>query len=325
LSLLLTSIGVSAAFADTIAPYDVNNSGLIVGQNFTASGVYQSFVYNQNTGIYTFLSPPGATNSNAVGINDTNQIVGAYGNSTGNFGYRYSGGVFSTISVPGAYQSSPSQFFSGTGTEATGINNGGVIVGTWDPSNTAAAEGFIYNGTTFTNTSISDGGAYTTLYGVNDSGEISGFTTTFSGNSRVRSGFVYNNGVFTPINYPGASSTIVQGINDSGQVVGFYNLAGVTSGFIYEDGNFTSIMYPGSSATALFGISNDGELVGTYTCTSGSCPFSDPGFYATPTAGGGYSFNTIPDPTPEPDTFVLLGGGFAIVMINTRLRRRERS
>lgn len=320
--MLLGSFAGIDAHADSITPYSVNDNGLIVGQDFTTSNTYRAFVYDPNTGTFTFLSPPGATNAIAVGINDNNQIVGSYGSSTGNFGYLYSGGVFSTISVLGAYQTSPSQFFSGTGTVASGINGAGVIVGSWNPSVTAPETGFIYDGTVFTNTSISDGGRYTDLYGINDSGEISGYAIAFSGRTRTYFSFVYNSGVFTPISYPGATSTIVQGINDNGVVVGFYSLAGVTSGFIYDNGTYTSMMYPGASTTNLFGISNNGEIVGSYTCTSGACPFSDPGFFATPNGSGGYSFQTIADPTPEPGTMAIFVGGLGLLAVNT-LRRRK--
>jgi len=315
--LLLALLAATPALADSVVMYGVNDNGLIVGQDFTSAGTYLAFLYSQSTGMYTFLNPPGATNAIAVGINDSNQIVGAFGNSAGNFGYLYSGGTYTTISVPGAYQSFPSQFYSGTGTVASGINDNGVVVGSWDPSATAANEGYTYNSNTgqFTNTSISDGGAYTLPYGINDSGEISGNVDTFPSGQRVITGFIDNGGVFTSISYPGASSTIVQGINDSGAVVGWYTLGGVTTGFIYINGAFTSIMYPGSSATELTGISNNGEIVGFYSCSSGTCPLSDPSFYATPKQGGGYSFNTIPDPAPDPGTAVLFGAGLLLLAI----------
>ena len=307
------------SFADTIVPYAINNGGVIVGQDYNSQGVYESFVYNTGTQTFTFLTPPGATNSIAVGINDSGQIVGTYGTSTGNYGYLYSGGTYTTLSVPGATQS-PGTFFyyanpNAIGTDATGINDNGEIVGDWSGSSGEA--GFIYSAGSFTNTSITDGSVFTALYGVNDSGVISGYTQT------PAAGFLYSSGTFAPINYPGASRTVVQGINDSGEVVGFYTLDGSTWGFIYSDGTYTSIAYPGSSQTDLFGISNNGEIVGSYTCSSGLCPFSDPAFYAVPTQNG-YSFQTIDAPTPEPASALLIGGGLAALFSTMRARRARR-
>jgi hypothetical protein len=294
-----------ALFADTITPYGVNDSGLIVGQDYTTQGTYQAFVYNPATQAYTFLTPPGATNSNAVGINDSGQIVGSYGNSSGNYGFLYSGGNYTTLNVPGAVQVSPSSFFSGTGTTATGISDNGEIVGSWDSSGTNY--GYTYSAGSFLNTGITfDSSAFTTLYGVNDSGLVSGYSA--SGSSRPS--FLYDGSTFTPISFPGASGTVVQGINDSGEAVGFYTLNGQTSGFTYVDGTYTSIMYPGANSTSLFGISNNGEIVGDYSCTSGGCP-SDPAFYAIPTLNG-YSFTTVDPPAPEPGTILLVGGVLAL-------------
>jgi probable HAF family extracellular repeat protein len=306
-------------FADTITPYAVNDSGLIVGQDYTTQGIYQAFVYNPATQAYTFLTPPGATNSNAVGINDSGQIVGGYGNTSGNYGYLYSGGIFTTLSVPGAFQYSPSTFFDGGGTSAEGINNAGEIAGTWTNSS-GYEQGFEYSGGTFTDTGIDEPGeSYTALYGINDSGLISGNAFNFvHGVRSVNSAFLYNGSTFTPIAYPGATSTTVQGINDSGDAVGWYSLDGQTSGFTYNDGTYTSIMYPGANSTNLFGISNNGEIVGEYTCTSGGCPFSDPAFYAIPTQNG-YSFTTIDPPAPEPGTMLLVGGVLALGATRRRI------
>lgn len=315
--LFAVTVLAMTAFGDSITPYAVNNNGLIVGQDYTTAGTYESFLYNTGTGVFTFLTPPGSTQSIAVGINDSNQVVGAYLNGTGNYGYLYSGGTFSTLSVPGAHISTPFFYYGGAGTLASGINDNGDIVGDWSPTNSSPGQGFFYNGTSFSNTTISSPGAATTqLYDVNDSGQISGFTVTGSGATAVRAGFIDNGGVFTAINFPGASSTIAQGINDSGEVVGFYTLNGVTSGFIYQDGTFTTIVYPGASATDLFGISNNGEIVGSYTCASGC----DPAFYATPLPGGGYSFQTFAIATPEPGTIALLGAGLVALLIQKTRR-----
>jgi probable HAF family extracellular repeat protein len=79
---------------------------------------------------------PGGGGTDAHGINDAGQIVGAYGDATGGHGFLYSGGTFSTINVP----------FPGTlGTDAHGINNAGQIVGRYVDA-TGREHGFLDNG-----------------------------------------------------------------------------------------------------------------------------------------------------------------------------------
>jgi hypothetical protein len=308
----------TAAFADSITPYAVNDSGMIVG-SYAVSGCvgaqcYQAFIYNPNTTAYTFVTPPGSTSSQFVGINDSGQITGTYGNTSGNYAFLLSGGsggTYTAINPPGVLQITPSAPFNGGGATATGINNNGEIVGDFTNAS-GTTVGFTDSGGTFTNTDIADSaaaGATTTLYAVNDSGLISGFTVTYVGSVRTETSFLYNGTTYTTISYPGSSSTIVQGLNDSGEAVGFYTLDGVTQGFTYLNGTYTSVMYPGASTTDLFGISNNGEITGEYTCASGGCPFSDPAFFAIPTQNG-YSFTTIA--TPEPGTLLLVGAFLAL-------------
>jgi hypothetical protein len=246
-----------------ITAYGVNDSGLIVGVYGATS--QSAFVYNPATNAYTFFSYPGATNTAAVGINDSGQISGSYTTNSGNYGFLLSDGTYTTISVPRAVQSvqggtTSYNLFDGGGTTVSGINDNGVIVGSWQSSLPPGSPGFVYSGGTFSSEDISYPSSAefvdTGLYGINDSGTASGTAGYRSSGGVTQIGFLYNTGTnaFTPIIYPGATSTLVQGINDSGEVVGFYILAGQTSGFTYLNGVFTSVMYPGSNYTELFGI-----------------------------------------------------------------------
>ena len=66
--------------------------------------------------------------------------------------------------------------------------------------------------------------AFTFPFGINDRGQIVGFTASDPAVTEVH-GFLLAKGVegpFTPIDFPGAPRTVAFGINDRGQIVGVY-------------------------------------------------------------------------------------------------------
>jgi probable HAF family extracellular repeat protein len=77
---------------------------------------------------------------------------------------------------------------------------------------------------------------------------------------------VLHAGVFTPINFPLATSTSAFGINDAGEIAGFYSdAAGNAHGFIYGDGAFSTVDVAGARGTQLIRIKNGGQVTGVYT------------------------------------------------------------
>lgn len=76
-------------------------------------------------------------------------------------------------------------------------------------------------------------------------------------------GFLLQGGVFTPVNFPLATSTTAWGISDTGEIAGFYNdAAGNTHGFIYADGAFSTVDVAGARGTQLTRIRNGGTVTG---------------------------------------------------------------
>src|SRR4051795_5836147 len=75
---------------------------------------------NAATFSFTQIDVPGASFTQAFGINDAGQIVGTFQDSTGPHGFLDTGGSFTQIDVPGA-----------SFTTANGINDAGQIVGTF--------------------------------------------------------------------------------------------------------------------------------------------------------------------------------------------------
>jgi choice-of-anchor C domain-containing protein len=98
-------------------------------------------------------------------------------------------------------------------------------------------------------------------HGINDSGQVVGF----SGDGSVH-GFLYSGGVYTTIDFPGASKSRLGGINDAGEMVGNYNVGDnlTTHGFLYSGGVYTTIDFPGANTASADGINNSGQITGSY-------------------------------------------------------------
>ena len=97
-------------------------------------------------------------------------------------------------------------------------------------------------------------------YGINDAGLIVGTP----GIADSRSG-----GEFTPIVFPGSTTTIARDINNLGQIGGYYTDATGTHGFLSNGSAFISIDVPGAQTTRVLGLNDVGQIVGTYTDSLG--------------------------------------------------------
>ena len=90
--------------------------------------------------IFNTFDDPSATNgTQAFGINDMGQIVGAYFDATGMHGFLESGGMYTTLVDPSATR----------GTIAEGINAAGQIVGTYFNGGNNS-DGFVLSGGVYT-------------------------------------------------------------------------------------------------------------------------------------------------------------------------------
>ena len=216
---------------------------------------------------FTQIDVPGATDTEAYGINDAGQIVGAFGNNTGVHGFLDTGGSYTTIVVPGAPLI----------TTAQNINNVGQIVGIF--GNNFVQHGFLDTGGNFTQLDVpglSGLQQYTIANGINDAGQIVGSYSDsqhlFMGQSSQ--GFVYTGGNFTPLNVPGATNTAAYGINNLGQIVGTFSNSSLNShGFLDTGGNFSQIDVPGATDTVAYGINDAGQIVGTFDDSTGHHSF----------------------------------------------------
>jgi uncharacterized membrane protein len=126
----------------------------------------------------------------------------------------------------------------------------------------------------FTFTALDAPGAngVTSAYGINDAGQIvgySGCSSNFSGSC----GFLWSGGMFSTISDPSGFVTEATGINDAGEIVGSASVGG----FLDNGGTFTAITSPSFPSVEPRGINIAGEIVGTNNGSGSGSSFLDDG------------------------------------------------
>ncbi|MBA3915627.1 MAG: hypothetical protein H0X25_17575 [Acidobacteriales bacterium] len=247
------------------AIFGINNSGDVVGY-YAANSAYHGFLLSK--GSYTTIDYPGAPDTYLLGINDQGQVVGEAVNPerTGTVGivYDMATQMFSKSgSFPNAY------------TVFSAINNAGAIVGAVEMAGSTNDIGFELVDDTYSelrspalvsvspnainSSGESIGNAVNSLgtgvnflfhgdfqrsgipneiayaSGINDAGAIAGY---YYPNTSSCDGFLYQNGIFQPLSFPGSTDTIGRAVNNANAMVGYFNIGSVTHGFLYipEDG-----------------------------------------------------------------------------------------
>lgn len=217
---------------------------------------------------YTFQTlnnPADPTFNQLLGINDHGTIAGYFG--SGQPGHPNKGYLLAR-----PYSSYLNENFPGSvQTQVTGLNNRGYTVGFWADANNDNF-GFAEHNGLFTvyQDPATGTGTVNQLLGVNDSGTAVGFYTDGSGASH---GYEVDlaTGRYTPIQVPGATTTVASGINEEGDVTGFStNAHKVTFGWVLHDGRISTFGFPGSTNTTPLGINAEGEIVGAYVDGGGN-------------------------------------------------------
>jgi len=163
--------------------------------------------------------------------------------------------TFKDVNAPGA-----------TETDTYAINDNGVITGDYIDS-AGVQHGMILKGTTLTTIDNANCTSGISFYGINANLGLAGWCNGSSGTIA----FTYNNGKFTTISPPGATSTEANGINSKGVVVGSYvDSANVTHGFVLIGKKYTTLDVPGAAGfTVAWSVNNSG-VIGVYGLNSAS-------------------------------------------------------
>jgi uncharacterized membrane protein len=252
--------------------FGINSSGQIVGTYFDSKrGKIRGFF--DDGGVVRAIDVPFPKVSYLLclcGINNSKDIVGEYVGTNGE-GHAFldheNTGVFKIVDFPGAIASG-----------ASGINNGGQIVGDYRDS-ARRLHGFLRTAGQYRTIDVP--GFHTTAGGINSIGWIVG---GFYDRTGKEHGFLYRAGHYQTIDVPGAPSTELEGINNQGQIVGVYrNSTGAMRGVLYSEGILRAIKvpFPVASDTEAYGINDLGQIVGVYSDGKG-----DHGFIATPAGHG---------------------------------------
>jgi parallel beta-helix repeat protein len=163
------------------------------------------------------------------------------------------GQTYTIIDYPGA-----------TATSATGINNGGDILGYYQVPG-VASRGFLLSAGKFTQIDYPDAKS-TNPRGISAQGDIVG---TYSDTGGTQHGFLLSKGKFSTLDYPGAGVQ-PQAINSAGDIVGMIQFPGKPmQGFLLKGGTWTMNDYlldvPSTTMNCYLGINDAGVMVGHWT------------------------------------------------------------
>jgi probable HAF family extracellular repeat protein len=156
---------------------------------------------------------------------------------------------FHTVNVPGSTQTYPS-----------GINNAGVMVGSYEDT-ANAFHGYILKGKKITTLDVPRG-SNTSVGHLTRKGTIR-IVGSYKNSAGRYLGFLYQNGKYMDIPGPkGAIASGANGISDHGEIVGYYtDSSNVTHGFLLRRGHYTTLTVYMAQITIASGVNDHGKLV----------------------------------------------------------------
>jgi hypothetical protein len=258
---------VTMAGATSLTATDINDKDQISGF-FTKAGVTDGFV--ETNGKFLILSgPAGATDVQALGLNNAGLVVGSYMDTAGNtdgFVYNTATKAYTTVIDPAG---------NGTQTVVNGVNDAGTLVGFYMDAH-GNTDGMVVSDAasppTWTFQTLDDpaSSTFNQLLSINNGGEITGYY-----GEAVNHGYTVDAPTgpagFVNENYPGSAQTQVTGINNAGVTVGFFvDAAGNSQGFVDNNGAFSTGIDPhdpkvgGHVNEQILGVSDNGQAAGFY-------------------------------------------------------------
>jgi probable HAF family extracellular repeat protein len=209
-------------------------------------------------GTYTYstLDPPGYNNSTVNGVNDNDQVVGEFSDTSGNLhGFVWTNGNFTQINGP-----------SGALIIMTAINASGIAAG-WYSVGRGGRVSFTYNTATSAMTLLNLKSKYhASPTAINASGTVLGNTEQrVAKNDYSLGGFTITGAKVTYLTPPGTgANTAFNAINDKGIIVGGYRDSIGLHSFSYDKGVYITFDPNGSAFDSAYFITKSGVIGGTF-------------------------------------------------------------
>ena len=211
-----------------------------------ASAAAQNSAYD-----FVKVDYPGATYTDANGINNAGHVVGTYLDVEGRVhGYLFDGVNYTTVDFPGTNLN----FVFGIGPAGEILGTyADIFTGFWVPW-VKDAQGFRVIPAPYPSADVRQ---------INTAGKIVGSWDTGGPNPEPARGFLFDGAQFLPIEPPGARMSVANGINEANVISGsYFDLANRLHGFANVAGAFTRIDFPGAIETGIGTLNNQNRFPG---------------------------------------------------------------
>jgi hypothetical protein len=180
----------------------INDLGMAAGFYNDSAGNSHGFIYDIASSSFTPVDVAGASSVTATDINGSGQISGFYTKNGVTDGFLDTNGNIVTLIGP----------TGATNVQAFGLNNGGLVVGSYVDS-VGNTDGFVYDAKTGVYTTVNDPNSQTmtVVNGINDLDQLVGFYLDKAGNT---DGFLAN--LKTPLGTGALGSTTTMTASSSG-------------------------------------------------------------------------------------------------------------
>lgn len=233
-------------------PAAMNNAGQIVGTYQGAAAIFSSAGIASLGGV--------APSSMGLGINDHGDVAGVIGSSYLGTPLAWIGGALVPIAgFPPDYETS----------NATGINNAGVVIGNALPPVGEAVRGYVYSGGSV-HMIGTFGGDASTAAAINGGGAVVGSAGLPDSNivNPLRHAYLYQGGALQDLGTLGGANSEAYDINDLGLIAGWSETAFNPDGnapsrpFLYQGGAMLDLGSLGGNWGYARGLNNAGLVVG---------------------------------------------------------------
>ncbi len=241
------TIRVPGALTTTVG--GINNAGAKVGY-YLVKGGGNPHGFLVVDGKWTHIDHPKSSSTICKDINSSDVIVGNYQNTkTTTMGFSYLNGKFTDIPGPAGARDS----------QAMGINNKGVIVGSYQDSK--GIHGFRLTGSTYKTFNV-PGATATFAAGINDKGYIVFYWQDAQQNSESS---IWNGKTYKTIDVPNATNSMAMDLNNDDDVVfQWFDQLYHPHGALLHNGKYYTTDYPNSGGTYGMGLNDKNTMVGFY-------------------------------------------------------------